>query len=144
MRHTVILDTNIWLDWLVYQDASIEPLKQLHESGKLTLAATARMRDELADVLQRAFLLPVYQRKQCSAEQLLLEYDKLVSVHEAPPACAQLRCRDTDDQMFLDLAAHLKVYALVSRDKLVLKLAKPASKWFGIQIARPDTFLAPS
>jgi uncharacterized protein len=143
MSQTLILDTNVWLDWLVYQDTCVDRLKALHEEGQLTLVATARMRDELADVLQRAFLVPVLERKQLKLEQLLAQYDSLVRVHEAPEPCPQLRCRDHDDQMFLDLAAHLKVHALLSKDKLVLKLAKPARKWFGILITRPDMFLTP-
>ena len=33
----MILDTNIWLDWLVFDDEAIAPLKQAFSAGRLTL-----------------------------------------------------------------------------------------------------------
>jgi uncharacterized protein len=144
MSQTLILDTNVWLDWLVFHDAGIDPLKVQHASGTVRLVATSRMRDELADVLGRAFLFSLLEHKQLTVNELLRQFDTLVSLCEAPPPCSQLRCRDLDDQMFLDLAAHLKVSALLTKDKLVLKLAKPARQCFDILITRPDLFLAPS
>jgi uncharacterized protein len=140
MPQTLILDTNIWLDWLVFDDTSLSALKTAQASGAVQLVGSLRMRDELNDVLRRDFLHKVFARKQLQADVLVERYDSLVCTQPAAPECAQLRCRDQDDQMFLDLAAHLRVYALLTKDKQVLKLAKPARKWFNLLIARPDTF----
>jgi predicted nucleic acid-binding protein len=53
---------------------------------------------------------------------LLAQWDALVSVVDVAPRCA-VRCRDPDDQMFIDLAvAHRAL--LLSKDALVLRLAK--------------------
>jgi uncharacterized protein len=140
MAQTLILDTNIWLDWLVFDDTSLSGIKEAQKNGAVQLVGSQRMRDELVDVLHRDFLGVVYTRKQLAADVLLQAYDTLVTTLPVPPNCPQLRCRDIDDQMFLDLAAHQRVHALLTKDKQVLKLAKPARKWFNVLITRPDAY----
>ena len=49
-----ILDTNIWLDWLVFQTDVLDPLKAQHAAGKMTLIFTDDMLIELTDVIGRA------------------------------------------------------------------------------------------
>jgi PTS system nitrogen regulatory IIA component len=53
---------------------------------------------------------------------LLGQWDALVSVVDVAPRCA-VRCRDPDDQMFIDLAVAHRAQ-LLSKDALVLRLAK--------------------
>ncbi|WP_440131005.1 PIN domain-containing protein, partial [Rubrivivax gelatinosus] len=49
----VVLDTNVVLDWLVFDDPATRPLAAALEAGRLRWIATGPMLDELLHVLQR-------------------------------------------------------------------------------------------
>jgi predicted nucleic acid-binding protein len=49
----------------------------------------------------------------------------------------RLRCTDPDDQMFVDLALEAGARWLVSRDRAVLRLARPALP-LGLAIVAPE------
>jgi putative PIN family toxin of toxin-antitoxin system len=51
-------------------------------------------------------------------------------------AASPMRCRDVDDQAFLDLAAHTQAPLLLTLDRDLLKLQKRA-KTFGLKIVQP-------
>ncbi len=48
-----IVDTNVWLDWLVFDDARLAPLAEAIASGAVRVEATAPMLEEFASVLRR-------------------------------------------------------------------------------------------
>ena len=118
----VVLDTNIVLDLLLFQNPQVQGLRQALDQQQLRWLATPPMREELVRVLAYPKIAPVLARLGHSAASLLAQWDALVSVVEVAPRCA-VRCRDPDDQMFIDLAvAHRAL--LLSKDALVLRLAK--------------------
>lgn len=128
-----VLDTNVWLDWLVFDDAGLSALRAAHASGHLALVAAPDTRAELAHVLAR----PAFGLQRCDVAAKMLEHDRLVHLHEAPcPACAW-RCTDPDDQMFLDLAAAVRAALLVTKDRALLRLAPRARRDAGLRIVRP-------
>ena len=128
-----ILDTNVWLDWLVFGDARIAPLAAAIECGEVVLHATAPMLDELAAVLVRPhFGLDAAAREAACARQRTL-----VALHPPAPDC-RLPCTDPDDRMFVDLAVALRVDWLVSRDKALLRLRRIAGRRFGVRIGTPE------
>jgi predicted nucleic acid-binding protein len=51
------------------------------------------------------------------------------------------KCKDRDDQKFLELAHAAQADWLVSKDRAVLKLAKRIARDFGFQIAQPAPFV---
>ena len=51
----LVLDTNIWLDWLVFEDTSIAHIRQLQGAGHVELCIDALCEAELAGVLARPF-----------------------------------------------------------------------------------------
>ena len=51
------------------------------------------------------------------------------------------KCKDRDDQKFLELAHAARADWLVSKDRAVLKLAKRIARDFGFQIAQPAPFV---
>ena len=121
----LILDTNIWLDWLVFTDTLIAPIQQAVFKKTVQLVGTQTMCDELADVLTRSYLAERFAQRFeriDSAIAVWLEHTQLV---EAAP-CATLHCKDADDQMFVDLALAATPAILVSKDRAVLSLAKRA------------------
>ena len=118
----VVLDTNIVLDLLLFQNPQAQGLRQALDQQQLRWLATPPMREELARVLAYPNIAPGLTRQGHSLASLLAQWDALVSVVEVAPRCAA-RCRDPDDQMFIDLAvAHRAL--LLSKDALVLRLAK--------------------
>jgi predicted nucleic acid-binding protein len=80
------------------------------------------MRDELERVLAYPNIVPRLVYYQLTAQEVLAQFDALVSLHPVAPK-ASVTCKDADDQKFIDLAiAHQAV--LLSKDNAVLCMAK--------------------
>jgi putative PIN family toxin of toxin-antitoxin system len=124
----LVLDTNVVLDLLVFQDPACAPLLNALKNTRLRWIATPAMRDELARVLaypQIAARLgrpPHRANLADAATEVLQRFDAMTQVVTA--ACkAPVTCRDRDDQMFIDLAvAHRAI--LLSKDGAVLCMKK--------------------
>jgi predicted nucleic acid-binding protein len=142
-----VLDTNVWLDWLVFADPVIAPVRAAVASGQLRLLGLARGRDELADVLGREAvrLQAEAARRRRGLANLpaplaaLAEFDALVAMRPAPPACGLL-CRDPDDQCFIDLAITEGARWLLTKDRALLALARQARRRSGLEIVPPGGF----
>jgi uncharacterized protein len=132
----VVLDTNVVLDWLLFRDASCVDLSGALHTGQLQWHATPSMRGELASVAQRVEL----QSWNPDCEHILSTFDRLTRLCDEAPCAAgatgQLRSRDPDDQKFIDLAVSVKAAWLFSRDRALLRLARPA-QGLGIRILTP-------
>lgn len=116
----LVLDTNIVLDLYVFEDPGTAGLHaRLHESGALWLA-TAAMRDELARVLLYPAITRQLQRCERSADAVLARFAAHATLVQPAPEAAP-RCRDADDQKFIDLAVQHRAL-LLSKDKEVLRL----------------------
>lgn len=117
-----VLDTNIVLDLLVFNDPRVQPLRAGLQAGTLLWMATQPMREELLRVLGYPRVAVRLQRVQGSASQVLAQMDALVQWRDVAPE-ASVRCEDPDDQKFIDLAvAHQTL--LLSKDRAVLCLHK--------------------
>ena len=143
---TLVLDTNVVLDWLVFQDAAIESLRQAMEQRRVQIVTHTAAIDELRRVLAYP------QCNLCAAdqEQLLNQYCLLAHQASMPPAFTLghlllpegfPRCRDTDDQHFLALAYHAKADRLLTKDRDLLRLKKRAAR-FGVTVLSPKDFVA--
>jgi uncharacterized protein len=130
-----VLDTNVWLDWLVFADRSTAPIQAAASSGRLIVIATARMRAEFDDVVRR----PVIARHGHAPQTLLADFDRWVTPAPEPPRCA-LTCTDPDDQVFLDLAVAGSARWLVTRDRALLAAARRAMREHGLTIVVPAAF----
>lgn len=135
----IVLDTNVWLDWLVFDDPAIGTLRQALRAGVQPVASAA-MRAELADVLAR----PQFALDAAAQARCLQRFDRWVVPCEAgtPATAPALRCSDPDDQIFIDLARTRRAVALLTRDKALLRLARRARE-AGLTICRPADFRAP-
>ncbi len=118
----IVLDTNIVLDLLVFDDVAAQPLMVQLEAGTLQWLATQAMRDELQRVLAYPKIVPRLAFCQRSAEQVLAQFDRLVQLREPAPK-ATLTCSDPDDQKFIDLAVRARA-TLLSKDRAVLRMTK--------------------
>jgi uncharacterized protein len=134
----LVLDTNVVLDWLVWDDPFMMPLRQGVRRKRITLHTQPHAINEL----QRVLAYPQLKLTASRQQEIVAAYGANTSVPKMPdnyaPASLLLpegfpKCRDPDDQPFLALAFHASADALVSRDKAVLKLRKRAQK-FGVAI----------
>lgn len=139
---TAVLDSNVWLDVLVFDDPHSRPIRMALEQGALVALIDARCHAELAFVLD----YPHLAARGVAKADVLATLATLVSLIEPPelPAGAPAlpQCRDRDDQKFLELARASGAHWLVSKDRAVLKLAKRVARDFGFRIATPDVFVA--
>jgi putative PIN family toxin of toxin-antitoxin system len=121
----IVLDTNIVLDLLVFNDPAAQPLKQALGAGTLTWLVTRAMRDELARVLAYPKIMARLAFYQLGAAQVLAQFDRQARMVDAPTK-ANVTCRDPDDQKFIDLAVAYKA-TLLSKDRAVLCMKKRLS-----------------
>lgn len=139
---TVVLDSNVWLDILIFDDPHTRAIRTALERGALCALIDARCQGELAHVLD----YPQFQGRGTDKAGALAVLATLVRQIEPPELPADARplpqCRDRDDQKFLELARASGAAWLVSKDRAVLKMAKRIARDFGFRIGTPDTFLA--
>jgi predicted nucleic acid-binding protein len=118
----LVLDTNIVLDLLLFDDPASRPLKSQLALGRFRWLATQAMRDELERVLAYEHIGVRLLARGLSAAAVLDAFDRhavLVGI----PAKAHLTCSDPDDQKFIDLAIEHHA-TLLSKDAAVLALRK--------------------
>jgi uncharacterized protein len=61
---------------------------------------------------------------------------------ETPAGPPLPKCKDRDDQKFLELAHAARAEWLVSKDRALLKLTRRTERDFGFRIAQPGPFTA--
>lgn len=130
----LILDTNVVLDWLVFNDPALQSLKDAVQKGQVLLYSH---RDTLNE-LRRVLNYPALRLRAIRQSAVLAQYQSLTREADSPAEFSPQNlltppgfplCRDADDQLFVALALHCKVEALISRDKRVLALRKRAAKF---------------
>ncbi len=139
----VVLDTNVCLDLLLFADPSCAALAAALADGRLQAVCNAECAEEWRRVLG-------YRIWQLDAErqQVLLEAHARLHrstgdppVQAIPVDISKLPlCRDRDDQKFLQLAADAGAWALVSKDRDLLKLARRCARLGLFHILRPSAF----
>lgn len=128
----VVLDTNAVLDWLVFRDPHSVGFATAIAQGRLAWLASARMRWEFEVVLARPELAP-WQPDLAGAAAC---WDQHACIVENEPPSGSLRCRDPDDQVFIDLALHGRCSWLITRDRALLALRR-AALGRGLRISTP-------
>jgi predicted nucleic acid-binding protein len=124
---SLVLDTNVVLDLLLFADPATPALRAALDAGQLRWMATTVMREELRRVLAYPHIVARMDFHQRHADALLAAYDAQAQLLDVAPK-APYTCTDADDQKFIDLAFQLAAAAggtlLLSKDKAVLKLRK--------------------
>jgi putative PIN family toxin of toxin-antitoxin system len=132
-----VVDTNVWLDIHYFLDPESRSLGAALGSPHWVVARCQQTDAELAAVLrrprfspgpaERSHLRACLRRWQAAA--------RLVALSGQAPC----RCRDPDDQKFLDLAWSAQAAVLVTKDKALLALRRKARS-FGLAILTPREF----
>lgn len=131
----VVVDTNAVLDLWAFGDGRVAGLRAALEAGYLDWVGTTAMRQELEMVLHRG----VANRYGAQADVVLAQWDhhvRLWAADAASPTDHRLRCRDGDDQKFLDLALASEAQWLLTSDRDLLSLARRARS-AGLEVCSP-------
>jgi predicted nucleic acid-binding protein len=138
---TLVLDSNVVLDWLVFHNPGVMPVRDAVLSGAVRWIVSADMRAELGAVLGYP-ALAAWSPDATAVWPLWERWAQPVAALATSGAGSRLRCRDKDDQKFIDLALAHGARWLLSRDKAVLALARRAAP-LGLQICTPEHWCAP-
>ncbi|MCU0897475.1 MAG: putative toxin-antitoxin system toxin component, PIN family [Burkholderiales bacterium] len=118
----VVLDTNVLVAILAFDDPALEPLRAAWREGVLVPLMDAECQAELERVLAYTAIAGRARGAQGSVAAFL---ERCERVADGPLPCAPLpRCRDEDDQKFIALAGRGRANALLTRDRLLLDLAR--------------------
>lgn len=137
-RPAIVVDTQVVMDWLIFNDERVQALAAALTSGALRWLVAPAMRDEIRHVLGRG-VAASYAPDLDFIEAQFDAHALAVDAAPAQPLAGRLVCRDPDDQKFIDLALAQGARWLVSRDKALLALAKRA-KPRGLLIVKPETW----
>jgi uncharacterized protein len=140
----LVLDTNIWLDWLVFADPSIGRLQTAVAADTVQIfidaACLAELERVLAYPLGKHTIDPAAQAV-CLAEVRLISHLLAVEISEegrkSLPAC-----RDPNDQKFLEAALLARADLLVTKDQALLELAR-RKRPLPFRIVTPSGFSSP-
>ncbi|WP_338859998.1 PIN domain-containing protein [Mycetohabitans rhizoxinica] len=165
VRPRVVLDTNVWIDILVFDDPATRSIATALQNGGLDAVQDERCLNEL----QRVLDYPQFVRYAIDKSAALARLARLctrvaparhaeggaampvpetgtnagASAHaaRATPRALPL-CRDRDDQKFLELAHATAAQWLVTKDKALLKMARRMARDFDLRIVQPVHFVA--
>ncbi len=135
-RLRVVLDTNVWLDWLVFDDPSIAPVKAAVAANRVELFIDAACEAELERSLGYDLGKRTVDVAACIAECRRVARRIESPMPEAERASLPA-CRDPDDQKFLEAALAARAGFLVTRDRALLGLARRALPF---RILAPEEF----
>lgn len=134
----IVLDTNVWLDWLVFDDPAVMPLKAARANRVVRIAINAACLEELGRVLAYLeFELDAPTRTALFHQVRNCTYR--VGTRRLSPLP---RCADPDDQKFLELARDAQADWLITKDKALLLLAKKRWESAGFRIGTPEHWAA--
>ncbi|MBI2305827.1 MAG: putative toxin-antitoxin system toxin component, PIN family [Rhodocyclales bacterium] len=138
----LVLDTNVVLELLYWRDPRSEPLGRALAAGRARCFTDAACLGELERVLgypQFALDAAAQQALHAAYRALATGVDTLLP----DAALAALpRCRDTDDQKFMELALRCGADLLVTRDKELLRLARSRRRPAPFAILVPERAIA--
>jgi putative PIN family toxin of toxin-antitoxin system len=132
-----VLDTNVSLALFAWADLSCAALATALLEQRLRAVVNAATRAEWLRILERPELrldATVLARAAAAFDELVVD----VETEHSPAPLALPRCRDPDDQMFLELAHASGAIALYSRDRELLKLSRRTQRLAGFAVLRPE------
>ncbi|MDB5823233.1 MAG: putative toxin-antitoxin system toxin component, family [Herminiimonas sp.] len=161
----IVLDTNVCLDLFVFHDPRWQSLLDALRNGRLEAVSRADCRNEWLYVLRYEHL----KLDDAGRARAMSEFDALIRCVDQPEeasaavpqrshAAAQPPgtgtattttepaplpvCRDPDDQKFLELARDAGAQILITKDKLLLKLARKTARAGLFEIVTPQSWTA--
>lgn len=128
-KPALVLDTNVVLDLLHFDDPVARPLGRALRDGRVRCVVSAATLEEW----RRVLAYPEFGLDAARQAALFEAYQALSDrVDDAEVHAALPRCADPDDQKFLELAGASLAQALVSKDRALLKLRRRCAARFRI------------
>ena len=123
----LVLDTNVWLDWLVFDDPSVATITAAIAAKRAQVFIDAACEAELERALGYDLGKRTVDIAACIAECRRVARRIESPVPEAERAKLPA-CRDRDDQKFLEAALAARAGFLVTKDRALLELAPRAGR----------------
>ena len=140
----LVLDTNVWLDWLVFDEPTFAPLRAAHAAGRIEIVIDQACEMELVRVLAYDLgkhTIGAAAQAKCieSCRSVVTRIDATASASAGASAVVDTdaskistaiavgelpQCSDPDDQKFLELALAAGADVLVTKDNALLELAR--------------------
>ena len=162
----IVLDTNVCLDLFVFRDPRWQALLDALRDGRLEAVSRTDCRKEWLIVLRYEHL----RLDDAGRQRATAEFDALIRCVDLPAETPTDRqqdapampgdmgaagvatdtgqraplpvCRDPDDQKFLELARDAEAQTLITKDKLLLKLARKTARAGLFDILTPQAWTA--
>jgi putative PIN family toxin of toxin-antitoxin system len=134
----IVLDTNVCLDLFVFRDPRWASLLAALQAREINAVTRADCRTEWTIVLGYSHLpLDAISRDRSAAE-----FDALIDcvdgTGDVDDCVALPKCRDPDDQKFLELARDAGAEILITKDKALLRLARKIARSGLFSIMTPE------
>lgn len=133
----LVLDTNVVLDLVVFDDPGVGPLRAAIDAGTAVVVTC----DECLAEIRRVLAYPAFALAPAARDAAFEWFRaraRCVALQAAPPIPGLPRCRDADDQIFLTLAWEARADRLVTKDKALLELAQRVLKLGRFNIVAPQ------
>lgn len=138
----MVLDTNVLVSLYVFADSRFAPLRARIESGEWQAVTN----DACLGEFRRVLGYPMFALTETQQAGALTTYAASALHHgdATPPTAAALpRCKDRDDQKFLELTRDCNADWLVTADKALLCLARRDRLRGLFRILTPEATLRP-
>ncbi len=118
---SLVLDTNTVMALWFFNDPALAPLRAWIDAGTARLVS----RDDALEELRRVL---AYRQFACAEERQAAIWrnyrDRVACVAPIEDGDALPKCRDADDQKFLEIARDGEVAGLLTRDKALLRCGR--------------------
>jgi putative PIN family toxin of toxin-antitoxin system len=135
----LVFDTHIWLDWLVFDDPGVRALRHAVEQGRSQVFMDATCDAELERVL--AYDLGRHSIPAAAQAAALAQARRLSKRIENTLSSAERaglpRCRDADDQIFLEAALAARADVLITKDRALLELNRRRTRALPFRVSSP-------
>jgi uncharacterized protein len=142
MARRLVLDTQVWLDWLVFDDPGVRRLRTAVHLGRATIYIDTACDAELARVL--AYDLGKHSIPAAAQAAALAQARRLAQRIENAISDAERaslpQCRDPDDQKFIEAAVAARADALITKDRALLELNRRRARALPFRILTPADF----
>ena len=141
----VVVDTNVLLDFWVFDDPRARAARDALIEGRLAAVRCEECDDEFARVLERPRIdLRIRANSGDVTAERIKQRWRALARHCGPLRASPWRCRDAGDQKFLDLAHTAGAELLLTKDRALLDLGRRTGRGGqrALRISTPDDCVA--
>jgi putative PIN family toxin of toxin-antitoxin system len=135
----IVFDTNVLLSLFVFADSRFAPLRGAVEAGRWRALTSAPCLSEYRRVLGYPLFALSDERQETAYAAYLALADIVDAIPENPVALP--KCKDKDDQKFLEIARDGRAECLITADKMLLRLRRGRRLEHLFRIMTPDEAL---